>query len=477
MFQEPTREEIERWKARLEDRDFQLPLLQFQRSVYETFESLRRETGLRPIRGIIYRDEVKTLESLVEKIARKRREQNEENHTTPGKHTKPYDFGDVRDLVGIKILCPFRTDAEEVAKYLFAQTDRIRVVEPNTNAGRRDDPEGYRGFNFTVYPAMGRRFELTSLYCEVQIKTLIEEAWDAMTHDLMYKRKKAIPSLLREMFAALSTTLAGADRQGEAIRRQIEDFFAQFTKHRHAAAVQFFSGAIGALDRLRNGYRDLAIPALAEDTQLDDATFAPDSIAAINEALRRDILESGLQPGHCRIATLVALCSRAPGEAAYAIRLARDLVMKSPRSARAEMLRASILWALGRFDASVESAERALGNPVEEDESLHHADFCYYVADAKVFHAFVPLGTEARALELAQTLHAGQNPALHDTAGFVLIVFGPDDEAVRRGITLIQNALSRAQTLAARTRKIAEVFCARHLELGGLRLGGRAWWR
>lgn len=447
------------------------------------FEGLRRETGLRPIRGIIYRDELKTLESLVAKIARKRREQNEENQKdakdkeTP-RHTKPYDFAKVRDLVGVKILCPFRTDAEEVAKYLFAQTERIRVIEPNVGAGRRDDPEGYRGFNFSVYPAMGRRFELTSLYCEVQIKTLIEEAWDAMTHDLTYKRREAIPPRLGDMFSALSTTLAGADRTGEAIRGEIEDFFEQFGKHRHVAAVQFFSKAVGPVNELRQRHPDLlAIPALDQDAGVDENAFAPDAVAATNEALRRDISERGLRRDHCRIATLVALCSRAPGEAAYAIRLAGDLVMTSPGSAWDEMLRASVLWALGRFDASVESAERALAQPADEQEDLLPADYCYYVADAKVFHAFVPVETEASALRLAEQLSAHQNPGPQDTAGFVLIVFGPDDETVRRGMKLVEEVSDHARTADGWTQKMASVFCARHLELGQLRLRRRAWWR
>lgn len=473
MFEDPTRDEIERWKAHLDDHDFQRPLLQFQRSLYETFESLRRETGLRPIRGIIFRDEVKSVESLVEKVARKRREQNEDNNETPGKHTKPYDFEDVQDLVGVKILCPFRADAEEVAKYLFAQTDRIRVVESDIKAGRRDDPEGYRGFNFTVYPAMGRRFELTSLYCELQIKTLIEEAWDAMTHDLTYKRKQAISPGLLSMFTALSTTLKGADQQGEAIKGEIEDFFAQFTEHRHAAAVQFFTVAINALNGLRDRNEDLAIPELADDPTLDEDTFSPDVIAAINEALRRDIVGQGLRRDHCRIATLVALCSQAPGEVAYAVRLASDLVMKSPRSAGGEIFRASILWALGRFDISVESAELALSKSIDGDEN---ADFCYFVADAKVFHAFIPAETEARALELAQNLVVEQTPAAQDTAGFVLIVFGPDDETVQCGIRLVNEALSGSKTLDAQAQKLAKVFCARHLKLGQLRLDNKAWW-
>lgn len=475
MFHQPTREEIERWRQRLEDRDFQRVLLQFQRSVYDMFEAYRRETGIGPIRGIIYRDEIKSLESLTEKIARKRREQNKENTDHPGKHKKPYDFDDVRDLAGVKILCPLGEDAEEVARFLFAQTDRVRIVEPDVRAGRREDPGGYRGFNFTVYPAPGRRFELTSLYCEVQIKTMIQEAWDAMTHDLAYKRKYAIPQILWDQFVVLSKTLAAVEEQGQLIRKQIEAVFAQFTKQRHAAVERFFRSAMESLEALRIEYIDLAIPAPANDARLDEATFTPDAIAAINEALRRDIQAKGLTRDHCRIATLVALCSRSPGQAAYAIRLGNGLVTISGNDAWVEMLRASVLWALGRFDAAVHSAEQALRKPVNENENLLRSDFCYYISDAKVFHAVVPFATASEVLRIAETLIDDSSPGCWDTAGFALIVFG-DLEAVRRGLELVERAYRAAQGMDAKTKAMAEAFSLRHRELGQARLEDRAWW-
>lgn len=379
------------------------------------------------------------------------------------------------DLVGIKVLCPYKVDADEVANYLFAQTDRVRVIEHDPQQGWRDDPRGYRGYNFTVYPAVGRRYELSGLCCEVQIKTLIQEAWDAMTHDLTYKRADAIPEVFMNGFAALNDTLKGAEGVGEIFRTQVEGYFAEFIKHRHAAAQRFFGDAVPQLQILRTKYPDLAIPELTHGALPDETAFTSESIAAINEALRREQQEGGVDRNHCRVATLVALCSRAPGQVAYAVRLVNDLLMISPSTARDEMLRASVLWALGRFAGAVESAERAMKKPERRPGSNDENDFCYFVSDAEVFHAFVPTAAKAMALEMATRLAEGDPPS-RDTAGFTLIVLGRDHAAVRDGMSLVEAAYSDALGGDDRTQALAQAFCDRHLKLGQQRLDGKAWW-
>ncbi len=129
---EPTREEILRWKERLEDREFQQRLLRFQAHVYQVFEDLRRQTGLELIRAIIARDEIKTLDSLVAKIAERRKGQDPTE--------RPYNFHDVRDLIGIKILCPFKNDVDAVIKYMFERKHHFRVLELETSERVGESP-------------------------------------------------------------------------------------------------------------------------------------------------------------------------------------------------------------------------------------------------------------------------------------------------------------------------------------------------
>lgn len=477
MIPEPTRQDIDRWQRRLdEDRDYQRILLQFQRSVYELFEGFRRETGSRPIRAIIYRDEIKSVESLVEKIVRKRRTQNTENQGSPGKHTTPYDLDQVKDLIGIKVLCPFRADSDRVAKFLFHQKDRVQPIEANPAAGRRDEKRGYRGYNFTVFPAMGRRFDLTGLFCEVQIKTMLEESWDAMTHDLTYKREAAIPDELQRAFSILGDNLEAVEGTAGIFREQVEKLFAAVTRHREDAALIFFSGVHTALNELRRQHSLTAVvPEITESTPLNEETFSVDAIAAVNEALRAE-MRKGLTASICKMALFLALCSRVPGQANFALRLANDLVALLPESGKTEMVRASVLWALGRFDACVVAAEGALAKVPEPDPRERMGDFCYYVSDARVFHTFVPGKTETKVLELAEQLAREEAPGFMDTAGFALIVFGDDDRAVHRGIDLVSRAKATARGGDPALGRLAEVFCDRHLHLADLRLKKEAWW-
>ncbi len=112
----------------------------------------------------------------------------------------------------------FQSDGDKDAvSRLF---DRSR--KPKEKA-RQERQGGYRGYHFTAYPAPGSTGGWTPLYCEIQIKTIIEEAWDAKTHELVYKRKRAIPE--QQDFADLNKLLGQVEEILDRIGGRVEDRF------------------------------------------------------------------------------------------------------------------------------------------------------------------------------------------------------------------------------------------------------------
>jgi ppGpp synthetase/RelA/SpoT-type nucleotidyltranferase len=89
---------------------------------------------------------------------------------------------------------------------------------------RHDKAFGYRGYHYALQLAgalLDSNDDLASLRCEVQIKTMLEEAWDAKTHELSYRREEDIdPDLLLRM-KQLSDALQLLDQQSEAVKIEI----------------------------------------------------------------------------------------------------------------------------------------------------------------------------------------------------------------------------------------------------------------
>jgi ppGpp synthetase/RelA/SpoT-type nucleotidyltranferase len=489
----PSQKEISRWKERLEDRNFQRHLLNFQEHIYRIFEDLRKQTGLELIRAVIKRDEVKRLDSVVEKIRRYREKQKEND--------RPADFNDINDFVGIKVLCPYRKDIELVINYLYLQASKpngFRVEEESIERARREDPYGYRGVHFTAYPMVGAPAEWIPLRCEIQIKTLIEEAWDAKTHDLTYKRESKIPEGLQGQLKAFSDFLCDAEARGENIRAEIEKISSEAKAHREIAVMTLFNNSVGAeLQKLAKENKRL-MPLITQRKQL-----TLEEVVKINEVLRRERSNGNINIEKCLVAAFVALCSKVitrrlgkrskktlveftdPGQIIFTLQLIEELSERSPDNPSVEAARSQIYWAFARFHESIVCSEQLIEKfgSIKLSDFLREriiADFCYFVADAILFDQFVPQKTIELVRDKVQELEALWNRdkgnlkllSVADTIGFVKIVLGSNREEITEGIALVKEVKELVYHVDnPQIKGMAEAFSLRHLHLGEKKLG------
>jgi hypothetical protein len=69
----------------------------------------------------------------------------------------------------------------------------------------------------------GKRYdEIISLKCEIQVRTILMDAWDSVSHHLVYKKEIDIPTELRKDFNAVSGLLYAADTHFEIFKNAIE---------------------------------------------------------------------------------------------------------------------------------------------------------------------------------------------------------------------------------------------------------------
>lgn len=150
---------------------------------------------------------VKTLESLDEKC----REKGIEDPLT-----------DVNDLVGIRVVVLFLSDLPRIDQ-LIRRTFDVHEADDKVAGG---DPASF-GYMSVHYIATlktehsGPRYDnLKGIRFEIQVRTIVMDAWANVSHYLDYKGKSSVPEELRKDFFALSGLFYVADQHFETFADQ-----------------------------------------------------------------------------------------------------------------------------------------------------------------------------------------------------------------------------------------------------------------
>ncbi len=144
---------------------------------------------------------------------------------------KQYDdpLRQMTDLAGVRVVCQFTAHLAEVEKALrelFLIHERV-----NKTALLGPDRMGYFGTHYIVQLAeahQGPRYDkIRDLKCEVQVKTILHDAWAQIDHSLMYKAESSIPEKERRELNSVSALLEVAqsifDRTSETRARYVEE--------------------------------------------------------------------------------------------------------------------------------------------------------------------------------------------------------------------------------------------------------------
>jgi ppGpp synthetase/RelA/SpoT-type nucleotidyltranferase len=135
---------------------------------------------------------------------------------------------DVPDIVGLTIVVSYPSGIDSVASAIDDAIDRRLLTavamgssDPastiSTKHGRGINSKGYSACHYNLkIPGAGKR-----PIVELQIKTLLHDAWGAKTHDLTYKPSGKIGEELLESFDLLGANLAILDRQSDALKTSI----------------------------------------------------------------------------------------------------------------------------------------------------------------------------------------------------------------------------------------------------------------
>jgi len=119
----------------------------------------------------------------------------------------------IGDMLGIRIVCPFLEDVETAEQALAA---RLSIAEIDRKGERQSLREfGYDSTHLVLnlerqtipHPLPG-----VAPVCEIQIRTILQDAWAEVEHELIYKSDWSIPTdAIQRKLAALNANLSLSD--------------------------------------------------------------------------------------------------------------------------------------------------------------------------------------------------------------------------------------------------------------------------
>jgi len=179
--------------------DFKTKLL----DIYQKIRSLTDKHGM----AVTIKYRIKHFDDFCEKIRRISRVQGN-------------DLLQITDLLGIKIICPFLEDLETIEQLIAANFD---ILEMEHRAEQHSFREfGYDSVHLLIRTpdfSAGITLPHSSPVCEIQLRTILQDAWAEVEHELVYKSDIPMPNLsIRRKLASLNASLTLFDLIFQEIR-------------------------------------------------------------------------------------------------------------------------------------------------------------------------------------------------------------------------------------------------------------------
>jgi putative GTP pyrophosphokinase len=196
-------------------------------SIYQQVRNVLKNHGSLPT--IKYR--VKRFDAYFNKLIKLSR-QNRES-----------DIPAITDFLALRIICPFLEDLETIENLIKTN---FNVIELDRKGSRYSIGEfGYDSVHFLIKidPASRKNaIPYTSDVCEVQLRTILQDAWAEVEHELIYKSDITLPiESIRRKLAAINATLTLSDLIFQEIRDYQKEIRERDHKRRQSLEVKLAS--------------------------------------------------------------------------------------------------------------------------------------------------------------------------------------------------------------------------------------------
>jgi len=132
-------------------------------------------------------------------------------------------LNEVTDITGIRVIVYYEDDISEVCKLIEKEFEIDWENSSQNKPGKNPQEFGYQSIHYIIKLSESRRKlpewqQFSKLKAEIQIPSVLQHSWAAISHKLQYKREADIPNSLKRKLFRLSALLEMADEEFTDIR-------------------------------------------------------------------------------------------------------------------------------------------------------------------------------------------------------------------------------------------------------------------
>jgi GTP pyrophosphokinase len=199
----------------------------YQRLVDEVRFILEQRSTDPKVKVVSIHGRLKKPDSLREKIER-------QNYANP--------LVEITDLAGVRVVCNYEPDLAVIGEFVRQKFAVHEKIDKSRALGV--ERMGYHGSHYVVSLGpkySGARYDgITELKSEIQVRTVLQNAWALISHHLVYKDEATIPERLRRDLNNVSSLLEIAQGVFDSIREK-RDVYVEEIERKEAEPPDFLS--------------------------------------------------------------------------------------------------------------------------------------------------------------------------------------------------------------------------------------------
>ncbi len=129
--------------------------------------------------------------------------------------------GNLDDIAGVRVICPYISDIYTVRDLLLKQPDITLVHEKDYI--KNPKPSGYRSLHIVIEIPVYLSEATHNVHVEIQIRTIAMDFWASLEHELRYKTTTKVPESVRRELYRVAETIAMTDREMEEIAIELQN--------------------------------------------------------------------------------------------------------------------------------------------------------------------------------------------------------------------------------------------------------------
>lgn len=143
---------------------------------------------------------------------------NEARLDAKHKYNKHKSIFDIKDIAGVRVTCHCENDVENLSIFLFGELRQKYSNVERKDIGGKGSVYPYRGTHLTFTKSIKENKKTSQIFCEIQIRTVMADAWAVQNHKYLYKKIKEGEA--HELTSAVSEIMNGCEKLWSLVKKK-----------------------------------------------------------------------------------------------------------------------------------------------------------------------------------------------------------------------------------------------------------------